>query len=138
MKFYQIKIKKFSGSDYHEVHNQALGIYKEIKRKSKRRPYIKSAYFNKEKIFLDYFWQHLFGYPNWRDRTRRLKYYPCAIELIQKSRIEPSSKENPNNRSEILHRFAGATKDKDIFFVQIKEDKKTSQKFLISMFPLDK
>lgn len=138
MKFYQTKAKKLSGSDYHEVHKQAFGLYKKIKRKTKRRPYVRSAYFNKEKVFLDYFWQHLFGYPNWRDRTRRLKYDPSAIELIQKSHIEPSSKENPNNRSEILHRFAGATKDKDIFFVQIKEDKKTSQKFLISMFPLDK
>ena len=67
-----------------------------------------------------------------------MKYFPCAIELIQKSRVEPSSKENPNKRSEILHRFAGATKDSEIFFVQIKEYKKTDQKWLMSVFPMEK
>lgn len=69
---------------------------------------------------------------------RRLKYFPCAIELIQKSRFEPESKENPNKRTEILHRFTGVTKENDIFFVQIKEDKRTGQKWLISVFPLGK
>lgn len=133
-----MKTKKLSGTDFREVHGQALGFYKKLKKKTKRRSYIRSAYFNKEKVFLDVFWQHLFEKPNWRDRARRLKYYPAAIELIQKSKLEPTSKENPNNRSEILHRFAGATKDKDLFFVQIKEDKKTDQKYLISVFPLDK
>lgn len=49
--------------------------------------------------------------------------------------MEPTSKQNPNKPAEILHRFAGLTKDKEIFFVQIKEDKKTDQRHLLSVFP---
>jgi hypothetical protein len=32
--------------------------------------------------------------------------------------------------------FAGSTPDNEIFFVQIKEDVKTKQKYFISVFPL--
>lgn len=136
MKSYQTKVKKFTGSGFRETHKKALNLYCQIKNKTKRRPYIRSTYFKKDKIFLGLFWQHLFDKPNWRDRTRQLKYFPCAIELIRHSRFEPESKENPNRRSEILHRFGGITKENDMFFVQIKEDKRTGQKFLISVFPL--
>jgi len=75
---------------------------------------------------------------NLNDKTRRLKYYPCAIELIQKSRIEPTSKENPNRVGEIVHRFAGSTRENELFFVQIKELKKNGEKSLMSVFPFDK
>ena len=44
-------------------------------------------------------------------------------------------KQITNKSGEILHRFAGSTKEKELFFVQIKEDKKTGQKYLISIFP---
>lgn len=67
-----------------------------------------------------------------------MKFFACGVELIQKSRYEPVSKKNPNKSGEILHRFAGATKDNELFFVQIKEDKSTSKKFLISVFPIEK
>ena len=66
-----------------------------------------------------------------------MKYFGCAIELIQKSKFEPKSKENPNKQSEILHRFYGFTADNEIFCIQIKEDKRKDQKFLISVFPTD-
>jgi len=138
MKIYQTKTNKFAGTDFKEVHEKANSFYQQIKRKTKRRPYVRSAYFKKDKIFLGLFWQHLFENKNWGDRIKRLKYFPCAIDLIRNSRFEPISKENPNKRSEILHRFAGSTKDKDLFFVQIKEDKQTGQKFLISVFPIEK
>ncbi len=69
---------------------------------------------------------------------RRMKFFACGIELIKKSKQEPISKENPNKHGEILHRFAGSTKDKELFFVQIKEEKSTGKKFLISIFPIEK
>jgi len=128
MKAYQIKAVKLTGTDFREIHQKAFGFYKQIKKKTKRRPYARSAYFKKDKIFLELFWKRLFDNPNWRDRVRRLKYFPCAIELIRKSNFDPTSKENPNKKSEILHRFAGITKDNDLFFVQIKEDKKNKPK----------
>lgn len=137
MQVYKTHAYKFSGSDFHEVHQKAFSLYAEIRKKSRRRTYVRSAYFNKDKIFLDLFWQHLFAKENWRDRVRRMKYFGCAIELIQKSHFEPKSKENPNKPNEILHRFYGITAKHELFCVQIKEDKKRSQKFLISVFPTD-
>lgn len=136
MKVYQTKIKSLPGTDYGDVYPKAFSIYKQIRAKTKRRPYVRSAYFSKEKIFLDYFWEHLHQ-KNSRDRVRRLKYYPCAIDLIKHTKAEPISKENPNRKSEILHRFGGITLDKDLFFVQINESKKTNQKFFLSVFPED-
>jgi hypothetical protein len=135
MKTYQTKVSKLRGTDYHEVYKKAFNYYNKVKGKTKRRPYIRSTYFNKDKIFLAIFWSHL-KQKNWRDRLRRIRYLPPAIELISNSRLEPISKENPNKTTEVLHRFAGVTIDKDIFFVQIKEKKKTGKKYFISTYPL--
>jgi hypothetical protein len=135
MKIYHVKARKLSGTTYADVHKKSLVLYRRIRKKTKRRPYVRSAYFKKDKIFLDAFWLHLYEKLNLRDKTRRLKYFSCAIELIEKSRIEPVSKENPNKRSEILHRFAGVTKENDLFFVQIKEYKHTGKKLFMSVFP---
>ncbi|MFH1565031.1 MAG: hypothetical protein ABIC82_04230 [bacterium] len=134
---YKTKSQRLHGTHWHQVVGKAIGQYKEIKSKTKRRPYIRSAYFGKEKIFLGLFWHHLHEKTNIRDKTRRLKYFPCAIELIQNSRVEPItqiSKEEPNI---YLHRFVGATKDGKRFFVQIKENIRNNQKWLISVFPWD-
>ena len=138
MKIYITKASQLPGSDFREIHNQAFAVYKQIKQKTKRRVYVRSIYFNKEKIFLDLFWQHLFQKQNWRDRVRRLKFFPCALELLQYSRFDPLTKDNPNRQSESLHRFFGITKNGDKFIVQIKEDKRNRQKFLISVFPESK
>lgn len=138
MQAYQAKSKKLTGTNYSEVYKKAFGLYQKIKNKSKRRPYIRSAYFKKEKIFLGPFWQHLHHKLNLKDKTRRAKYFPCAIELIQNTKFNPSSKEYPKGRSEILHRFAGITPDKETFFVHIKENKRTNQKYFISVFPSDR
>ena len=137
MRVYQTKAKKLSGTDFQEVNRKAHEIYTQIKKKSKRRPNVRSAYFRKEKIFLELFWKHLYGKENWRDRMRRLKYFACVIELIQKSRFAPTSKKNPNKSQEMLHRFYGLTADNELFCIQIKEDVKNKQKFLISVFPTD-
>lgn len=135
MKAYPAKSPPISGTDFHEIRRQAFGLYEEIRCRSKRRPYVRSAFFNKEKIFLDIYWQHLYDQRNWHDRMRRLRYYSCALELIQHSRFEPTSKENPNKRSEILYRFMGITKNQEVFYVQIKKDINTGQKFFMSVFP---
>lgn len=136
MEAYKIKIRSIPGTDFREVNKKASSYYKEIIRKSKRRPYVRSIYFKKTKIFLGLFWQHLYSKKNFKDQVRRMKFFPCAIELIKFSHLIPESKENPNKKSEILHRFTGITKEKEIFFVQIKEDKASGEKFLISVFPL--
>src|SRR3989338_1073848 len=134
MNVYQTKVIKFSGTDYGDVYPKAFSYFKQIRARSKRRPYVRSAYFNKEKVFLDYFWEPLHQKSS-RDRVRRMKYYSCAIDLIKNTKAGPISKENPNKKSEILHRFAGITPDKELFFVQINQDKKSNKKFFLSVFP---
>lgn len=135
MDAYRTKVGKLSGTDFYEVRAAAMLIFKRIKKKSRRHPYLRSAYFKKDKIFLNLFWQHLFDKDNWRDRMRRLQYFEAALELIEHTRLEPRSRNNPNKTNEILHRFTGLTKEGDLFFVQIKENLRSKKKFLMSIFP---
>ena len=137
MKTYKTKSIILAGTSYKEISKKAFGLYNQIRRKTKRRPYVRSAYFKKDKIFLSLFWTHIYNKNYW-DQMRRMKFFGCALELIQNSRFEPTSKENPNKPTEILHRFAGVTKNNDLFFVQIKEDKRTSEKWLVSVFPIER
>lgn len=135
MRVYQTKSKKLIGTEFREVRKRAFKFYELINKKSKRKPYVRSVYFKKEKVFLDLFWSHLFEKKNYWDQIKRMKFFPCAIELIQNSHFEPASKENPNRRGELLHRFAGKSAERELFFVQIKEDKRSGKKWLISVFP---
>ncbi|PIR66231.1 MAG: hypothetical protein COU51_05105 [Parcubacteria group bacterium CG10_big_fil_rev_8_21_14_0_10_36_14] len=137
MKVYKTKSSKYSGTKYSEVYKPAFVYYKTIKRKSKRKSYIKSAYFKKDKIFLELFWKRIWDNNNLSDKTRRLKYFKCGVELIENSKFEPISKQNVNRSNEILHRFAGTTKQNDLFYVHIKEDKKTDEKWSMSIFPIE-
>jgi len=134
MKVFLSKLNVLSGTDYKEVYPVAYGIFKDIKKKSKRKPYVRSCYFSKEKIFLDYFWQHIHQ-KNWWDQVRRLKFYKCALDLIKKSKIDPYSVQDPNKPNRLLHRFTGKTRLGNEFIVQIMEDKRTKQKHFISVFP---
>jgi hypothetical protein len=135
MKIYKAKTKQIPGSDFREVNRKVHDLYVKIKRKSKRRPYVRSAYFKKDKIFLELFWKHLYEKENFRDKIRRMKYFEVAMELIQKSRLEPASADNPNKPGEILHKFSGVTKVGELFYVQIKEEKNSGRKWLMSVFP---
>jgi len=135
---YPTKSYKLSGSNFKEVKRNALIIYKKITSSTKRRPYVRSAYFRskgkKQKIFFDYFWVHL-SQKSFKERAKRLKYFKAAIEVIRKSRDHPASEDNPHKRGELLHRFAGLTKDGELFYVQIKEDKRSGKKYFMSCFP---
>lgn len=134
---YKTKLHKLPGAHWHQIIKAAFGQYKIIKSKSKRRPYVRSAYFKKEKIFLALFWHHLHEKTNLRDKTRRLKYFPCAIELIENSKIKPTAQISKEEPWINLYRFAGIAPDGNRFFVQIKENIKSGQKWLISIFPWD-
>ena len=134
MHYFPVKAEVLSGSSDTEVIKKAQAYFRIIKRRSKRQTYIRSAYFGKQKIFFTYFWKHLYQKPP-KERRRRLQFLPCAIELIQKCKNEPYSMINTGKKVEILHRFAGITKDKKVFFVQIKENRKTDRKEFMSVFP---
>lgn len=132
---YKTSKKVIKGSSFSEVKKKAYRIFNLIKSKTKRIPYLRSRYFRKEKVFLNLFWQHLFDKFSDKDKIRRLKYYDCAIDLIRNSTIDPETKENVDNRSELLHRFTGTTGDREKFYFQVKEDKRSKRKDLISIFP---
>lgn len=135
MKAYQIKSKAFHGTDYEEVYPQAAAVFKRIKDKNPRRqPNVRSPHFSNSKIFIGTFWQHLNQKSN-PDRIRRLKFFGCGIELIRNSRFEPTTKKNPNKPNFLMHRFAGVTADKELFYVQIQENTKTGKRYLMSAFP---
>lgn len=137
MRAYITKSKQLSGTNYSEVLKKAVKLHSNLKKQSKRRTYVRSQYFKKEKIFLDLFWHHLRDKFSHKEKTKRLKYYPCAIELIQKTIFLPTSKVNPSKNKEVLHRFAGLAPNGELFFVQIKENKAKKQKYLISVFPVN-
>lgn len=130
----QTHCSKLPGTSYGEVRRHAMHIFRQIQKRTKRRPYVRSAYFKKQKIFFDFFWEHL-AQKSPRERFIRLKYFAAAIEVLKESRNDPVSQENPHVRGEILHRFVGITKEKDIFYVQVKEDKRSGRKYLMSCFP---
>ena len=115
---YQTKFKKLSGTSYAEVRKEAISLFNQIQIRTKRRPYIRSAYFNKQKIFFDYFWTHL-NQKSPKERAKRLKYFEAALDLMRNSRNHPVSTENPHKKGEILHRFIGLTQEKELFYVQV-------------------
>ena len=134
MTLYQTKSNKLTGTSLKEVKKKVQTLYKEIASGSRKgKVYVRAAYFRKEKVFFDYFWQHTFQ-KSPKERFERLKFFKASVELIKNSRNQPASKINPNNRREILHRFAGVTQNKELFFVQVKEDTKTKQKYFMSCF----
>jgi len=132
MQAYSTKSEKLTGTNYKKVMHQAMQIFRSIEKQTKRRPYIRSPYFNKDKIFFHYFWTHLRQKPP-RERFRRLQYFAAAVELIGYSRNQPEAKPNPNKPKETIYRFAGRTGDNHNFYVQIKESR--GRKYFMSCFP---
>lgn len=125
-----------AGTSVSELESAARRIYRELTARSKRTPYLRSAYFKGQKIFLTLYWSHLYQ-KNWRDRARRLKLYACALDLLRHSTLTPTTVENPNQKDQLLHRFAGQTKSGQPFTVQVKEQKNTGKKYFISAFFTD-
>lgn len=134
MIFYKTKEKKIPGTSFKEIDKSANRIYKQIKSQTKRTPYVRSKYFHKEKVFLALFWGHIYGKIE-KDRIRRLKFYGCAIDLIKNSNHDPETRENFKKKDELLHRFYGLLGSGEKFVVQIKENKRTKRKDLISIYP---
>ncbi len=132
MKPFPVKSQKLSGSSNIEIIKKAQDYFKLIERETKRQPYVRSAFFGKQKIFFTFFWKHLYQ-KSPKERRRRLQYFLCAIELIENSRNTPTMKPNPNKKSEILYRFYGITKDKEIFYTQVKENITTKRLELMSI-----
>lgn len=129
---YQTRSSKITGTKFGELIKETRMFFETIESKTKRRPYVRSAYFEKRKVFFDLFWKHLYQ-KSFKERSKRLKFIRCAVELVEKSRNDPDSIEE--KRGEIWHRFGGLTKSGELFYVQVKEDKKTRRLDFMSVFP---
>lgn len=135
--FYKTKIAPFSGARWAEVSKKAFRFFNAIKSRTKRRPYVRSEYFGGQKVFLDLFVRHLFEKIDIRDKTRRIKYLACAIDLIEHNRLAPETKPHSDDSSCVVHRFTGITQKGEIFRVQIKERRRTGEKWFMSVFPFE-
>lgn len=131
---YRTTCNPLGGTRYDELIRQVRRFYHSIEKQTRRRPYIRSPYFNKQKVFFDYFWRHL-DQKAPRIRRQRLRYFPCGIELVANNRCQPSIHRNPNRPHETFYRFEGITPNNQLFSVQIKQDMKSNHKYLMSIFP---
>lgn len=132
---YMCKSHLLPGHNYAAIVKKAWQIYNALAGKTKRRPHVRSAYFGNEKIFLDNFWPHL-TQKSQMDQKRRLRFLSCAIELVKCTRYKPIFEQRDSIKRQALYRFLGNAEDRS-FVVQIKEDLKRNQKFLMSAFGYD-
>jgi hypothetical protein len=133
MSVYRSKFGLLSGSSYDEVLPFARKEYQIIKKLTKRQPYVRSAYFAKNKIFLSIFWDHMMQ-KHRGERMKRLKFYKCALDLLRNSTSAPDTIFSAGDLNNLLHRFTGETKEGLLFYVQVKEDKRTGRMDFMSVF----
>jgi len=129
-KYFQSSESKLYSTVYIRVYNQAQDYYESLIQNPKRKPYVKSKYFD-SKVFIDEFWVQLLS-RNLGDRRRRLVFYKCAIDLIKNSRFEPQIKTKSGQK---YYEFLGHTKDGEMFAVHIRENSRGGLYFM-SCFPL--
>ncbi len=133
MRQHQSKTFLIPGTSYDEVVLIARKEYKKIVSLTKRQPYVRSTYFNKDKIFIALFWEHL-AQKHRKERCKRLKLYNAAIDLLRNSHCEPDTIFKNEDLSTLLHRFYGITKDGVEFCVQVKQNKRSGRKDFMSVF----
>jgi hypothetical protein len=138
MKSYKAKYGLLPGTDYNEVMKTTRREYQTIQnRNPKRQPYVRSKYFNGDKVFINIFWNHL-AQKRKGEQMKRAKLLRAAVDLLRNTQIPPQTIFSHTNLNEILHRFAGETKDGLQFYVQVKESKKSNRKDFMSVFPKGK
>ncbi|MDR1797863.1 MAG: hypothetical protein LBR44_10630 [Clostridiales Family XIII bacterium] len=133
-KYYHSKYPLLAGSTIDEITPKARKLYNALDKQTGRRmTYIRSAYFNNDKIFLQLFWEHLHQKQH-SDRARRLKFYQCALDLIRNTRFDPDFKDKAVKGRVTYYRYYGKAKSGESFIVQIYKDKR-GNKYFLSCFP---
>jgi hypothetical protein len=136
MEAYKSRYGRISGTDA-EVVAKARREYRHIQKLTpRRRPYVRSRYFKKDKVFLNLFWEHL-AQKQAEDQIRRLRYFLSSVELLRHTTAKPSMMVSKASINHILFRFYGEAKGWG-FYVQVKQNKRSGRKDLISVFPARK
>ena len=133
--YWPVKSSPFRSRTYEDAKKQVADLMAEIKGNSKRKIHVRSKYFKKKKVFFTNFWDHLFQKPI-AQRKHRLRFFPCAVELIKSSQYSPTQRINSSKSSETLYRFHGITHSGQRFVLQIKKGSNGNFQ-LMSVFPKD-
>lgn len=137
MNVYKSKYALISGTDYSEVTKSARKEYVKVQKLTKRQPYVRSVYFNKDKVFINIFWNHL-AQKRKGEQIIRAKLFLAAFDLLRNTTFDSDTIFSKDNLNIMLHRFAGETQDGVKFFVQVKQDKRSGRKDFMSAFPAKK
>ncbi len=137
MRKFKSKYTQLSGTDYKEVTRNARKEYVKVQHLTKRQPYIRSKYFANDKIFINIFWNHL-AQKRKGEQIARAKLLLPAFDLLRNSLSEPDTIFSTKDKGNILHRFLGETKEGKLFYVQVKQNKRTGRKDFMSAFPAKK
>lgn len=130
MKVYRSKYIKITGTSYEEIIRNARKQHQVIKKRTKRQPYIRSKYFNRDKIFVNLFWEHLMQ-KHRGEQQQRARFYLCAIDLLRNNTHDPRTIFTYGNLNIMLHRFIGISKDKEFLRTSKTKQKNWSQRFYI-------
>ena len=131
---YVSKYVCLAGTDYAEVMRTARREYAKVQKLTKRQPYVRARYFQKDKVFVHLFWNHIVQKRR-GEQIVRAKLLLAAFDLLRNNTTDPTSLVDGGR---VLHRFYGQTRDGVQFAVQVKHDLKTGRKDFMSVFPLKK
>ncbi|MDR1300331.1 MAG: hypothetical protein LBK50_01340 [Candidatus Nomurabacteria bacterium] len=135
MNYFKIKTRPISGSNLKEVSKKMLREFHDIEQRTKRRPSVRCKAFENSKIFIGEYISHQ-NQKKRADRLRRLKFFPCAIDLIENTTEKPTEKVLKSG--EVLYRLYGIAGNGQKFIVQISKNQNTGNKRLMSSFPKDR
>ena len=121
------------GTSYGEVVKAARKEFNTIRKITKRQPYVRSKYFRGDKIFVTIFWDHIMQ-KSLKERTKRLKYYNAAIDLLRNSTMDPDTVVESAIKDVVLYRFYGVAKSGEEFCVQVKQEVRSGRKDFMSVF----
>jgi hypothetical protein len=135
MCYFKIKTRPIPGTNLKEVTKKMMLAFHDIEKRTKRRPSIKCKVLGNDKIFIGEYIAHQ-GQKMRIDKLRRLKFFPCAIDLIKNTTEKPTEK--VLRSGEVLYRLYGIAGNGQKFIVQISQNPKTGNKRLMSSFPKDR
>jgi hypothetical protein len=134
IKFFQSKYNEMAGTSYCELINKAHAIVNALNPNHRRKENVHCGYYSGEKIFFEYFWQHQSNKPP-ADKMRRIRFFQCAVDLLQNTTYAPNIEPSGKNSSELWLSFYGKTKSGVKFVVHLKSNQR-GNKYLMSIFPL--
>ena len=135
--YWKVKAKPLPGSKLVVARSAFNKFFTKTFSGSKRKPYIRSKFFGKRKVFVHLFREHTYQ-KHRQEQIRRLKLFPAALDLIIHSTCKPLSKSHQTKSYLMLHRFYGRFSNGKAFAVQISENKKRSELFFLSVFEIKK